>query len=198
MLCSLCRSEQLNPSISVTKETVPQAIQIKQVPKKTFHLITAVFIQEFKVRRPESHKTRELGKGAQLLLLFTKSYPSYFFHEAQHDAGRAPHQHPGPLLRRPWWKAESQPACKPLFLCSAVQQILMPYFPYWKTSNKSKARRDFVASKVNLKSCFMLKEEVVWSVVLWVDTRRYQTHTLRKAKELCSHLLQHTSRSQVH
>lgn len=102
MLCSLCRSEHLNPSISVAKETIPQAIQIKQVAQKSFHLIMAVFIQAFKVRRLGSHKPRELGEGAQLLLLFPNSYPSYLFHQTQYDAGRAPHQHPAPLFKRPW------------------------------------------------------------------------------------------------
>lgn len=73
---SLYASKHLNTSISGTTQNMPEPIQINQVGHSSFHTITAVFIQVFKVRGVQGHKQWQLREGAQLFLLSLPTHHS--------------------------------------------------------------------------------------------------------------------------
>lgn len=128
-----------------------------------------------------SHKPKQLGEGAHLLLLFPNSELSHFLHQTPHDAPcmvlSLSSLTGTPLRSSPLAKETLvtglSPACKQNpFSVLRSQQMLTPSFLYWKNSNKPQARIHSATYMVSANLCLTLKKEVVQSGVLGVNRGR--------------------------
>lgn len=190
ILCSLYRSKCLSTSISLGH--------------KREHTTSCpeIFSSDFGSFYPSLLQHREWGATSfEWKHLTDNSEPS---HLTQCDAGRVPSLASlitAPTLKRPWQEVQHQPASKTPLLCSVLHlsakplQIFTPSFPYWKKSDKSKARRDFLASVVNGNSCLLLREEVAQSVVLRMAWSRLTRAHSAQSWRVCCNLLQRTAQS---